>query len=470
MKRRVRRRLRKSASVPVRRTAPAGTRAHRAEAKTQIDGGVKIGGAKDPAETAADRMAARVLSGNPGPVAPVSRTAFVARACAGCEREANRNAVGAEEVSRSARPTAIAPGATSAPAPRAAAKAIASLGGGRPLSKAERRFFEPRFKRGFGHVRLHTDTRADQAAAAIDARAFAFGPDIAFARGEFARGGRSLLAHELAHVALASPDEPLHRELCRQPPGRVADPPELTDAERTDAASFNTQRFNADSTETILDLMGAAGRRNFLSETSDDVQQWQAEFRLNPDGKVGLRTLETLCREMIACGLRNPVINLIIDGHNFSLANVRRIWFDRTLTDANASTGPLSWGHRPNIRVGPPGFAQGYRGLVHTIRHEIEHAAVIRGSNVFVPVAPDEFRAETVEIVSRGMLLESYSGMIDDAGRAIDFWDQMSAAERREAANRFRAARDEINRRTDARAAVTPAQQAIVDRWNAVAL
>lgn len=75
--------------------------------------------------------------------------------------------------------------------------------GGRPLSSSARSFFEPRFGRSFGEVRIHTGGRVDNAARAIDARAFTIGRHIGFKSGEHdarSRQGRRLLAHELAHV------------------------------------------------------------------------------------------------------------------------------------------------------------------------------------------------------------------------------------------------------------------------------
>ncbi len=74
---------------------------------------------------------------------------------------------------------------------------------GRPLSVQQRDYFEPRFRRDFSRVRLHTNEAAQVAASAIDAQAFARGPDIAFAQGEYqpdTDAGRHLIAHELAHV------------------------------------------------------------------------------------------------------------------------------------------------------------------------------------------------------------------------------------------------------------------------------
>jgi hypothetical protein len=55
-----------------------------------------------------------------------------------------------------------------------------------------------------GSVRLHTDTRAENAAQALNARAFTVGSDVVFGSNEYSpttREGQSLLAHELTHVA-----------------------------------------------------------------------------------------------------------------------------------------------------------------------------------------------------------------------------------------------------------------------------
>jgi hypothetical protein len=74
---------------------------------------------------------------------------------------------------------------------------------GQPMDAETRAFMESRFGRNFGHIRIHTDATAAQSAKDLNARAYAAGNSIAFAEGEFAPhspGGRSLLAHELAHT------------------------------------------------------------------------------------------------------------------------------------------------------------------------------------------------------------------------------------------------------------------------------
>lgn len=79
----------------------------------------------------------------------------------------------------------------------------ARLGAGRPLSRSEQDFFEPRFGANFRSVRLHTGSRAAATSKELSAKAFAFGRHVVFGAGQYAAataGGRRLLAHELTHV------------------------------------------------------------------------------------------------------------------------------------------------------------------------------------------------------------------------------------------------------------------------------
>ena len=76
-------------------------------------------------------------------------------------------------------------------------------GGGHPLAKTERAFFESRFGFNFSQVRIHTDTRAAALARMAKARAFTLGRDVVLGAGQYAPGtvkGKQLLAHELVHV------------------------------------------------------------------------------------------------------------------------------------------------------------------------------------------------------------------------------------------------------------------------------
>lgn len=78
---------------------------------------------------------------------------------------------------------------------------------GRPLDDATRGFMESRFNHDFSGVRVHTDGRAAESARAVNALAYTVGNHVAFGAGQYApgtSGGRSLLAHELAHTVQQS--------------------------------------------------------------------------------------------------------------------------------------------------------------------------------------------------------------------------------------------------------------------------
>jgi hypothetical protein len=89
------------------------------------------------------------------------------------------------------------------PAMNARPKIRSLEGGGQQLPSTVRDFMEPRFGCDFGHVRVHTDANADDAARAVNALAFTAGRNVVFAAGQYApetSPGQRLLAHELTHV------------------------------------------------------------------------------------------------------------------------------------------------------------------------------------------------------------------------------------------------------------------------------
>ena len=74
---------------------------------------------------------------------------------------------------------------------------------GQALNDDTRVRMEQRLGSNFSQVRVHTDARAAQSAAAVDALAYTVGRDIVFGEGRYAphsASGQRLLAHELAHV------------------------------------------------------------------------------------------------------------------------------------------------------------------------------------------------------------------------------------------------------------------------------
>lgn len=104
-------------------------------------------------------------------------------------------------------------------------------GGGEPLDAQTLAFFESRFQQDFSGVRIHADANAAHSAQAVKAKAFTYGNSIVFGSGHYAPSteqGRTLLAHELAHVVQQNNASSSERMLSRKadevgveiPPGR----------------------------------------------------------------------------------------------------------------------------------------------------------------------------------------------------------------------------------------------------------
>ena len=116
---------------------------------------------------------------------------------------------------------------TSTMTPGVEASIRSLVGTGQPLPESERIFFEQRFQRDFGDVRVRADPEARALARGIKARAFTLGQTIALGRGANIDGsaaGRRLLAHELSHVVQQGESSGPHEQATVQRDDRVQTP------------------------------------------------------------------------------------------------------------------------------------------------------------------------------------------------------------------------------------------------------
>ena len=93
-------------------------------------------------------------------------------------------------------------------------------GGGRPLPKSTRHFFESRFQQDFGQVRIHANGHGDRIARQTNAQALTYGNEIYFRHSQFQPNtptGQSLIAHELTHTLQQRHAEPLIARLIATP-------------------------------------------------------------------------------------------------------------------------------------------------------------------------------------------------------------------------------------------------------------
>lgn len=160
---------------------------------------------------------------------------------------------------------------------------FAQHGRGQPLPAAARERLEPGFGHNFSTVRIHASGPASQAVAEAGARAIAHGNEIAFAPGEWnpeSRKGRTLLAHELAHVVRQG------EEGRAQPEAKDTKTPEAEMDDELAASTHDPKDLDPNSTEYARALGQYAFQQthdaNFdlLNEPKDAAQKaaWKRRF------------------------------------------------------------------------------------------------------------------------------------------------------------------------------------------------
>ena len=159
---------------------------------------VSVSRPADASEREADRVADTVMR-MPANVVQRMPAGVVQRKCAACEAGGATCPTCDDEEGDHA---VVHRKADAGPGPMTGSFA-GPLGGGAPLDAGSRAFFEPRFDRSFGDVRVHAGGDAERAARGFHARAFTIGSTrvprrVSTSRTRSAAGG--LIAHELAHV------------------------------------------------------------------------------------------------------------------------------------------------------------------------------------------------------------------------------------------------------------------------------
>lgn len=146
---------------------------------------------------------------------------------------------------------------------------ISSLrGGGQPFDPATRAYMEPRFGSNFSHVRIHADSRADDTARAVKARAFTVGHEMVFGAGQYAPGtdaGQRLLAHELTHV-LQQGNSVASVIMTQAAPQQAGDSTPAPPPEKKDVQAAVEKVCGPDITQVIIDHLNA-----FVSQNEGDL-------------------------------------------------------------------------------------------------------------------------------------------------------------------------------------------------------
>jgi hypothetical protein len=185
-----------------------------------------------------------------------------------------------------------------------------------------RSYFEPRFGRDLGDVRIHTGAPAGAAAAAIGARAYTLGHDIGFAAGEYAPAtgeGRRLIAHEIAHVAQegVAPPATIRRTVARSSRcpanvhGALADPlATLRDLdERAQLMALGAARLLASEALSIREDLGPGeASRAYRRRFGRPIALAGGRFRDRFTGAVHTTEVATTSAEMQLLSVRYELL------------------------------------------------------------------------------------------------------------------------------------------------------------------
>lgn len=196
MAERVMRKPMESEGSVMEKTDQEGVQLKCASCEEQIQPKLNVGHPNDKYEREADVMAERVMrkpKENEGSVMEKTEQEGVQLKCSACE----------EGIQKKSSTT------TSANHPPSALESqiTASRGGGSPLSSSVNRSMSRSFSHDFSNVRIHTGSRARDMNDQLNAKAFTYGSDVYFNKGEYnptSSSGKELLAHELTHVVQQS--------------------------------------------------------------------------------------------------------------------------------------------------------------------------------------------------------------------------------------------------------------------------
>ncbi len=311
---------------------------------------LQIGTPSDPDERDADRFADQVIARSRGAttaLAPPERAPHMQPACA-CAPEHRCSECEAADRDQTVHRRVDDGGTAARPHDADASLVVDRLGAGDPLDAGTRSTFEPLVGRSLGDVRIHTSSGAAATARSLGARAFAIGPDLAFAPGEWTTAtepGQRLLAHELAHVAqtdgvvrrqpvASDPNAAMSTPAAMSPAPVVKAPPVLstpTVVNAPDAPNATTSAAPGGATTTSapapMSAAPAAGDQPRMSSVPADAIVWRgAMFRptradarralamaIKEDGPYGPFHLEGELRQMLAHQFGNPMTGSVRD-------------------------------------------------------------------------------------------------------------------------------------------------------------
>jgi hypothetical protein len=234
---------------------------------------IRINHPGDAFEREADRVAEQVMRMPATGAAITAMPPQISHKCCACAEE-------------DAWPQRKAAGATEAAGDTAPGMVHDVLRGpGDPLDASSRAYFEPRFGRNLGDVRIHRGGQAADSARAVNALAYTAGQHIVFgagAAGAESEAGRRLLAHELTHTvqqsSYASPVGAGSATLQRQPEQQQASSLAWLSPFGSYRSDFHPLSFKDAFHAGPIDLTSPASLRGERDVNETNIIEWATQF------------------------------------------------------------------------------------------------------------------------------------------------------------------------------------------------
>ena len=240
-----------------------------------------------------------------------------------------------------------------------------SKGTGSPLPENTNHFMSNAMGADFSKVSIHTGSMAHKLNQSLNSRAFTYGNNIYFNKGEYnpvSTSGKKLLAHELTHVVqqgaarTLSGNKSLKKKMISKrsalsgicfkiqkrglndeeriqmkpkiisqnnkkliqrdlatplPTAPVAAQPDLTDAQIQEAIQFNRRRYNRVGTRLIQNILGGPVTGRWTEDNIRAIAATQEQYGLTKDGKVGENTFRFIDNEVSLEGLPKTNANCL---------------------------------------------------------------------------------------------------------------------------------------------------------------
>ena len=182
-------------------------------------------------------------------------------------------------------------------------------GGGQTMDSNTRGEMEHSFGNDFSDIKIHTGEYAKEMNKDLRARAFTNGNDIYFNSGQYdpnSKEGKHLLAHELTHTIQqnGTTDKNIQADYAVEPTTPDRESRELSAEEIQEAIEFNVARHTNEAEISELRMIIGLGAEPATID-GDFVRalaEYQTEFGLTIDGKLGHGTANRLAMEIQATG------------------------------------------------------------------------------------------------------------------------------------------------------------------------